>query len=79
MFFWLQIDNATGEELTYAALDGKVKRLANALYGKGIRKGDVVCLMADKSVLGIVAIFSVLKAGAILTPCRPSHTQGRIL
>ncbi len=31
----------------------------------------MVCLLADKSILGTIAFFGVIKAGGTITPCRP--------
>ena len=73
-----QIDDATGEQITYGSLVEKVNILAAALYDRGLRKGDVVCLYADKSILATVAVFAMLKLGAVMTPCRPSHTASTL-
>ncbi len=53
-----------------------IDRLASAFHAKGIRKGDVVCVYAEKSIIGTAAIFALFKLGAVMTPCRPSHTPG---
>ena len=71
----MQIDDVTGEKITYGLLEKKVNTLACALYEKGVEKGDVVCLYADKSILGIITVCAAVEIGAIMTPCRPSHTS----
>ncbi len=65
-----------GEEFTYGMLKETVNRLADALYNKGLRKGDVVCVYCTKHIAGCVSVLAVLELGAIVTPCRPSHTAG---
>ena len=54
----------------------RVEKLATALHDRGLRKGDVVCLYADKSIVGVITVYAIVSMGAVLTPCRPSHTAG---
>ena len=74
---YLQIDDATGEQITYESFVEKVNTLACALNDRGLKKGDVVCLYAEKSILATVAVFAIVKLGAVMTPCRPSHTASK--
>ena len=74
---YLQIDDATGEKITYGSFVEKVNTLACALNDRGLKKGDVVCLYAEKSILATVAVFAIVKLGAVMTPCRPSHTASK--
>ena len=55
----------------------ELKKLSAAFYDRGLRKGDVVCLYADKSITGVITVYATVSLGVILTPCRPSHTAGR--
>ncbi|UOZ05532.1 non-ribosomal peptide synthetase [Amycolatopsis sp. WQ 127309] len=56
---------AAGEgELTYAALDDRSDRLAAALVATGVQSGDVVAVEAGRGIATIVALLSILKAGA---------------
>ena len=50
---------------TYAELDAMANRLANALRGQGIERGDRVAIYLGNCVEAIVAIFGILKADAI--------------
>jgi amino acid adenylation domain-containing protein len=52
----------------YADLEHQSSRLAGALAELGVRPGDRIALLFDKSVEAIVAIFGVLKAGAAYVP-----------
>ena len=74
---FLKIDDATGETVTYGSLVERVDKLSAALHDRGLRKGDAVCLYADKSITGVITVYAVVSLGAVLTPCRPSHTSGK--
>lgn len=52
---------------TYERLDAMSNRLANALLGNGLRRGDRVALYLDNSAEAVVAIFAAMKAGAVFT------------
>ncbi|KAI5462808.1 nonribosomal peptide synthase side [Mariannaea sp. PMI_226] len=56
------------ESISYADFDAKANQLARHLVSMGVKKGDFVCLMLEKSPMMIVAIFGVLKAGAAYVP-----------
>jgi amino acid adenylation domain-containing protein len=51
-------------ELTYAALGARSDRLTSALAAAGVRPGDVVAVESGRGIATIVALLSVLKAGA---------------
>jgi amino acid adenylation domain-containing protein len=53
------------DRLTYRHLDQQADRLANSLVGLGIRRQDRVAILLDNSVESVVALFGILKAGAI--------------
>jgi amino acid adenylation domain-containing protein len=54
-----------GQRLTYAEINRRADRLAQTLTRRGIRRGDRVVLHLPNSVELVVAIFGVLKAGAV--------------
>ena len=58
---------ADGERLTYADLNAHATRLARALAGAGIAKGDRVAIAMRNSPAWIVSWMAVLKAGGIAT------------
>ncbi|KAI8632614.1 tyrocidine synthetase 1 [Xylariaceae sp. FL1651] len=63
--------------LTYAEMDERVKLVAQALSAK-VSPGDIVCVDADRSLDWIIAIFGVLKAGAVycaLDAGLPAHIR----
>ena len=57
-----------GAELTYAELDRRSNRVANALVDAGLRPGQRVCML-DKSHAGCIELlFGTAKAGGVFTP-----------
>lgn len=58
--------------LSYGELDDKSDRLASALLARGVRPGDRAVIFMDNIWEMPVAIFGVLKAGAIFCPVNPS-------
>jgi amino acid adenylation domain-containing protein len=53
--------------LSYSELDDLSNRLANALAGNGVRRGDRVLVFMDNCWEAAVSIFAVLKAGAVFS------------
>lgn len=58
---------ADGERLTFAELNEQATRLARALAGAGIAKGDRVAIAMRNCPAWIVCWMAVLKAGAVAT------------
>lgn len=56
-----------GRRLTYAQIDGMANRLANALFDRGVRRGDRILIYLLNSVEAVVSVFAALKAGAIFS------------
>ncbi len=54
-----------GQRLTYAHIDSKANRLANALKAAGVERGDRVVLFLPNCVELVVGIFATLKANAV--------------
>jgi amino acid adenylation domain-containing protein len=66
------------KSVTYSVLDRQSDGLALKLQQTGIKKGDRVGIMLTKSIDQIVAVFGILKSGAIYVPIDPSAPAGRI-
>ncbi len=65
--------------LTYAELDDQASRLASFLRTEyAIEPGDVVGVVADRSVRWIAGLLGVLKAGAVYLPLDPEFPQERL-
>ena len=57
-----------GDSITYGELDRQANILANHLRGMGVCPGVRVCLLIQRSVLMVVGIVAVLKAGGAYAP-----------
>lgn len=57
-----------GSELTYSQLDVAANRLANYLTHSGLRPGQPVCLVVQRSLEMMIAILAILKAGCHYVP-----------
>ncbi|MBL1083714.1 amino acid adenylation domain-containing protein [Streptomyces actinomycinicus] len=64
--------------LTYAELDARADRLAHALTGRGVDRGDLVGVALDRSIDLVVALLAVLKTGAAYVPVDPRFPADRI-
>lgn len=60
-------------QLTYAELMTHAGRVAAAAE-KVVKPGDVVCVVADRSINWIVGVCAALKAGAVYCPLDDAHT-----
>lgn len=64
--------------ITYQELDVASNQLAWTLRNAGIEKGDRVGICLNKSIEEIVAIYGILKAGAVYVPIDPASPTQRI-
>jgi amino acid adenylation domain-containing protein len=67
-----------GRQLTYEALNRRANRLARALMAEGAGPERLVVLLMERSPDMIVAILSVLKAGAAFVPLDPATPRERL-
>lgn len=64
--------------LSYSELDDLSGRLACALAGNGVRRGDRVLVFMDNCWEAAVSIFAVLKAGAVFSPINASTKADKL-
>ena len=64
--------------LTYRELDESADRLAHLLFGQGVRPGDRVALVLERSAQAVVAMLAVLKTGAAYLAIDPTLPDARI-
>ncbi|MFI6291360.1 amino acid adenylation domain-containing protein [Nonomuraea sp. NPDC050790] len=64
--------------MTYGELDAAGTRLAAALAGRGIGRGDVVALLVPRCPEAVVAMLGVQRAGAAYLPIDPAYPAERI-
>src|SRR6185369_5982377 len=67
-----------GAPLTYGELDARANRLARYLQARGVRPGDRVALLLERSAELVAAILGVLKAGAAYVPIDPAYPAERV-
>lgn len=61
------IESATGRVLTYGDLDENSARLASALNGLGLRRGDVIALLSDNSAEAFEVYWGAIRSGLYVT------------
>jgi O-succinylbenzoate-CoA ligase len=62
------VDVATGQRFTYAELNSQANRMAHALAGLGVRKGDRVATLVMNSPEFVETFFGSAQLGAVLVP-----------
>ena len=57
----------TGEQLTYAELDDRSRRLARYLYDTGLRRGDHIALLSGNTPTAFEVYWAALRSGLYIT------------
>jgi long-chain acyl-CoA synthetase len=60
------------QRLSYQEMEAQCNRLAHALSDAGVQRGDRVAVYLENSVEAVIAIFAILKAGAVFMPVNPT-------
>ncbi|MBN2025318.1 MAG: long-chain fatty acid--CoA ligase [Actinobacteria bacterium] len=63
------------QQMTYGQIRDQVRRLAAALKGMGVQKGDRVALMLPNSPQFIISYYGVLEAGGTVVNISPLHVE----
>jgi acyl-CoA synthetase (AMP-forming)/AMP-acid ligase II len=63
------------EAMTFADLSARTNRLANALYGWGVRRGDRVAYWAEIDIEASPLQFALGRLGAVFVPMNPSYSD----
>ena len=66
-------------EITWARFNERTNRLANALIGKGVTKGERVFLLGRNSTYWLEAYFAVMKTGAWIVPLNFRFTNENVI
>ena len=64
--------------LNYRQLDDDVNRMANALAGLGVRKGDRVALLLPNCPQFVIGYYAALKLGAMVVAFNPLYSPREI-
>lgn len=67
-----------GRRIRYKELDGLTDRLATALHGLGVRRGDRVALLLPNVPQFVIAYYGALKAGGVVTAVSPLREMGEM-
>ncbi|HEX2078088.1 MAG TPA: amino acid adenylation domain-containing protein [Longimicrobium sp.] len=65
------------ERVTYAQLEARADALARGLRARGVRRGALVAIRAERSVETVAAILAILKAGGAYLPLDPVYPAER--
>ncbi|KOV88524.1 MULTISPECIES: AMP-binding protein, partial [unclassified Streptomyces] len=69
-------DGAT--TLTYAQLDARANHVAHEVIGRGVRPGDAVSVLLERSVATVTTVLGLMKAGAVYVPLDARYPADRI-
>lgn len=64
--------------LSYAAISSSADRLARALHASGVRAGDRVAVLLDRSPETVVLFLAILRAGAAYVPIDSRYPAARV-
>ena len=67
-----------GGSLTYRELDARANRIANALRGRRVARGDRVALLLPRTPDAVATVLAILKCGAAYLPLEPSYPEDRL-
>ncbi len=56
------------ESLSYEEFNARTNSLANSLVGLGVKKGSRVCIMFPNGIEFLLAMFALVKIGAVSVP-----------
>ncbi|MFH1034649.1 MAG: AMP-binding protein [Pseudomonadota bacterium] len=67
-----------GNDLSYALVDETIDRLANALIGLGLAKGDRAGIFLQNSPQFVMGYFGILRAGGVVVCLNPMFKQAEL-
>ncbi|NYJ07943.1 non-ribosomal peptide synthetase [Petropleomorpha daqingensis] len=67
-----------GRSLTYRELNARANRLARGLLARGVRREEIVAVVAERDLDWMTAVLGIWKAGAAYLPLEPHFPAGRI-
>ena len=65
-------------KISYKKLDEKSNKIAKSLMGNGVRNGEKVAIIIDRSIEMIEGVLGILKAGGVYIPIEPYMPEKRI-
>ncbi|WP_458368259.1 amino acid adenylation domain-containing protein [Pseudomonas lijiangensis] len=67
-----------GVETSYSSLDEQARRLAGRLWHEGVRPGDPVAILLNRSLEWLVSALAILKCGAVYVPLDRQAPEERL-
>lgn len=67
-----------GQRYCYADLHRAAGRIANLLYGRGLRRGDVLAAAVDKSPAALFLYLACLRAGIVYLPLNTAYSAAEL-
>jgi amino acid adenylation domain-containing protein len=67
-----------GRTLTYRQLDARARAAAESLVGQGVRPGDRVAVLVERTAHLPAALIAVWQAGAVYVPVDPDYPAERV-
>ncbi|MCX4587513.1 non-ribosomal peptide synthetase [Streptomyces sp. NBC_01481] len=64
--------------LTYAQLDNRANQLAHKLITRGVRPGNAVAVLLQRSITTVTTVLGLMKAGALYVPLDTRYPAERI-
>lgn len=68
-----------GESIDFQSLEQKANQLAQILTSKGIKKGDHVPVIMDRSMEHVISCLAILKCGAVFAPLSVNWPANRLI
>ncbi len=65
-------------EISFKEMNQKANQLANELVEMGVRKGDFVAVISERSIELVIGIFAILKVGGVFVPITTDFPKERI-
>jgi polyketide synthase PksN len=66
------------QSVSYRQLNLRANQLANLLIARGVKRGDLVGVLMDRSWEMVASLYAVLKAGAAYVPMDPAYPSHRL-
>ena len=66
------------QETSYMEFERQVKKFASGLEQLGYQKGDHIALIAWNSPLYVIALYGILRMGAVVIPIKPVLTSNEM-
>ena len=67
-----------GQSISYRELQARANQVANLLVARGVKRGDLVGVLMDRSTEMVVSLWAVLKVGAAYVPLDPAYPSHRL-